>query len=136
MLWLWILGKQLETRMTKLRYILFVVIVGIVTNILQYLMGGPYFLGFSGVIMGMIGFIWMRQKIAPWEGYPLPKAAILFISIYVVAMLGLQVFSFFSQAFGGMVLAPNIGNTAHISGAVIGIILGKIPFFSWRPDER
>ncbi len=94
MLWLWVLGKQIEMRVPRFRLVLFILIVGIVTNTLQYLMSGPYFLGFSGVIMGMAGFIWMRQKIAPWEGYPLNKSTLLFLLFFVVAMVLLQGVSF------------------------------------------
>ncbi len=136
MIWLWVLGKQMEARLSKFRYILFVLIVGVSTDVLQYFISGPYFLGYSGVIMGMVGFIWMRQKIAPWEGYPLPKITIIFLALYVLALLALQVFSFFFEAYAGRAFGPNIANAAHISGAIIGIILGRIPYFSWRPDER
>ena len=136
MLWLWVLGKQMEERISRWKYLLFVLIVGAISNISQYLMSGPYFLGFSGVIMGMVGFIWVRQKIAPWEGYPLPKATVLFLLFFILAMLGLQIFSFFFELAGRMPFSPNIANTAHIAGAIVGAILGRFSFFSWRPIER
>jgi len=130
MLWLWVLGKQMEQRVKNIKYILLMVIIGILSNTLQYLMSGPYFLGYSGIIMGMVGFIWSRQKIAPWEGYPLQKVVFLFLGIYVILMFILSFFSFTFQALGINVLAPNIANTAHISGFIIGAILGRFNFFS------
>ena len=50
-------------------------------------MGGPYFLGFSGIITGMIGYILVRQKIAPWEGYNIPNAVFYFIGIFMAYSL-------------------------------------------------
>lgn len=131
MLWLWMLGKQIEQRLSKIKYILLMLIVGVISNVSQYLMSGPYFLGYSGVIMGMVGFIWARQQVAPWEGYPLQKAVLLFLAVYVLLMFVLSFFSFVTQAIGFNLLAPNIANTAHIAGAVVGYLLGRLPFFSW-----
>lgn len=133
MLWLWVLGKQIEMRVPRFRYVLLILIVGIISNTCQYLMSGPYFLGFSGVIMGMAGFIWMRQKVAPWEGHRLNRSTLLFLLFFVLAMVALQVVSFFVQVMGKE-FAFNIANTAHVSGAIIGAILGRLPFFAWRPS--
>ncbi len=71
MAWLWILGKQIEERAGKLRLLVLIIITAVVSDVTQYLISGPFFLGFSGVVVGMAGFIWMRQRVAPWEGYPL-----------------------------------------------------------------
>jgi len=136
MLWLFFLGKQLEARLSAFRYLVFIVIVAIFTNVLQYLMSGPYFLGYSGVVMGMAGFTWMRQREAPWEGYPLPRATVIFLAFYVIAMLAIQLFSFFTELSGKQLITFPIANTAHISGAILGIILGKWSFFAWRPNEH
>jgi len=136
MLWLWVLGKQIELRVPRARICLLILLVGIFTNVLQYLMSGPYFLGFSGVIMGMAGFIWMRQRVAPWEGYPLSRTIFLFLALYIGALLVLQIASFFALFFGWGIFSANIANTAHIGGAIIGALLGRMPFFSWRAVER
>lgn len=136
MLWLWVLGKQIELRVPRARICLLVILVGIFTNVLQYLMSGPYFLGFSGVIMGMAGFIWMRQRVAPWEGYPLSRTIFLFLALYIGALLVLQIASFFAQFLGWGSFSINIANTAHIAGAIAGALLGRMPFFSWRAVER
>jgi GlpG protein len=130
MLWLFILGKQIEARITRFKYILLILIVGIVSNTFQYLMSGPYFLGYSGVVMGMVGFIWSRQRVAPWEGYPLPKGIFLFLGIYVLLMFVLSFFTFITEAFDFTIGTINIANTAHISGAIVGWVLGRLPFFA------
>ena len=132
MLWLWLLSKQIEQRLSRPKFILLILLIGIISNIAQYLMSGPYFLGFSGVIMGMVGFIWSRQKVAPWEGYPLQKTVFLFLGVYVVLMFVLSFFSFITEVIGLNLFTPNIANTAHITGAIAGWILGRFSFFSWR----
>ena len=78
MAWLWILGKQIEERIHWKKLGLLILIVGIVSNTAQYLVSGPSFLGFSGIVVGMAGFIWMRQRNAPWEGYPLSRIVFCF----------------------------------------------------------
>jgi GlpG protein len=136
MLWLWFLGKQMEPRLKFLRYTLFILITGVLSNVVQYLMGGPYFLGFSGVILAMAGYIYVREKSAPWEGYMVPRGVFIFIGIYVFAMFILQIISFIFQVYKPSIgFNPAIANSAHISGAIFGMILAKMPFFSWRNDE-
>ncbi len=133
MLWLWLLGKQIEARLSKFKYLLLILIVGITSNIAQYLMSGPYFLGYSGIIMGFVGFIWSREKFAPWEGYPLQKTVFFFLGVYVILMFILSFFSFVTQIIGLNLFTPNIANTAHIAGALVGYFLGRLSFFSWSP---
>lgn len=130
MLWLWMLGRQIEERIKKWQYLSITIIIGIVSNTLQYLMSGPLFIGYSGIVCGLAGFIWMRQKRAPWEGYPLQRGTIIFLGIFIFGMLALQVASFLLLRFNIQNFPMNIANTAHISGALTGIVLGRIPIFS------
>lgn len=130
--WLWLLGKQIEERIKRGRMLLLFLVIGSVANITQYLVSGPYFLGFSGIVVGMAGFIWSRQKIAPWEGYPLQKMTLLFILCFVLAMFGLELVIFGLQLFGWIEASANIANTAHLVGGVVGILLGRIRFFAKR----
>lgn len=129
MLWLLVLGKQLEQRLQAKRYLLFILIVGIVSNTCQYLMSGPNFIGFSGVICGMVTFIWVRQKVTPWEGYPLEQATSMFILYFICALLAIQVVSFYMEIYHTLSISPGIANTAHFSGAAAGALLGLLPFF-------
>lgn len=132
MIWVWILVKQIEERLRKWKICLMIAIIAIISNVAQYLMSGPFFLGFSGVVVGMAGFIWVRQKVAPWEGYPLQKGTALFLLLFVIAMFALELFSFSLQLFSLVKITPNIANTAHIIGGLVGMLLGKFPFFSRR----
>lgn len=133
MIWLWILGKQIEERLPAIRFLLLILIAGAFSNSMQYLMSGPLFLGFSGVVLGMVAFIWMRQKVAPWEGYPLSKRTLVFITFFVLATTLFQLITFFLE-LSGQGANFQIANTAHLSGLLIGAILGRSSFFSWRVD--
>ncbi len=134
MVWVWILVKQLESRMNRGKICLLILVIGVISNIAQYLVSGPFFLGFSGVIVGLAGFIWVRQKKAPWEGYTVQKSTILFLLFFVLAMCLLEILTFLLQLFSIINIAPNIANTAHIVGGITGWCLGKVSFFGRKPS--
>jgi rhomboid protease GlpG len=130
MLWLVVLGNQIEYRIGTVRYLLLSFIAALITNAAQYLMSGPAFLGYSGVVLALLGFIWMRQRRAPWEGYLLARATVIFISIYVFGLLGIQLVSFGLEIAGREALFGGIANTAHIVGAITGAFLGRFKLFA------
>ena len=132
MLWLIVLGKQIEQRLTPWRYGIFILIVGILSNTAQYLMSGPNFIGLSGVLMGMLAFIWVRQRIAAWEGYQIDRLTFIFMLIFILSMAAIQLVSFFLEKSFEWALAPNIANMAHLTGGIVGYLLGRLNFFSWR----
>jgi GlpG protein len=108
------------------------VLLGVISNVAQYLMSGPYFVGFSGIVVGLAVFIWARQQNAPWEGYPLPRSTFLFLLLFVAAMMLLDLLSFLLQLFQLTTLPLTIANTAHVVGGLAGLALGKWNFFSKR----
>jgi GlpG protein len=132
MLWLIVLSKQIEQRLGIWRTLSFVLIVGIISNTAQYLISGPNFVGFSGVLCGMLTFIWMRQYYAPWEGYQLDKATIVFMLLYICFMALLQLVSFVLETNSELSISTGIANMAHLMGALMGIILARLNFFNWR----
>lgn len=132
MIWLIVLGKQIEQRLGAGRYILFIVVTGIISNTLQYLMTGPNFIGFSGVLCAMITFVWIRQKKAAWEGYQLQSSTFIFIMAFIIAMFGIQLISFFTEIYTQNSFSPGIANMAHLSGALMGLILGRLDFFAYK----
>ncbi len=129
MAWVWILCRPIEQRIGVFRLTVLTLVVGILSNVLQYLASGPFFLGYSGVVMGLAAFTWMRERIAPWEGYPLQRSVIFFLVVFVAGMFLLQLGSFFFQVFTSSTFEPNIANTAHIGGALIGAMLARLSFF-------
>lgn len=132
MLWLYVLGRQMEGRIGAARYIAFILITAAFSNTMQYLMSGPNFIGFSGVLCAMITFIYVRLKIAPWELYNLQRSTFLFIMIFIFAMFGIQVLTLILQILTGQTLTTSIANTAHLSGALLGYLLGYTSWFAKR----
>lgn len=132
MLWVWLLCRPIEQRIGIFRLVILTLATGVISNVLQYLASGPFFLGYSGVVMGLAGFTWMREKIAPWEGYPLQRSVMLFLVLFVVGIFLLQFVSFLFQVLTSATFEPNIANAAHIGGAFVGAMLARLPFFAAR----
>lgn len=130
MLWLWMLGRFVEDRLGALRYLLLTCILAGVSNTCQYLMAGPIFMGYSGVIAGLAGYIWMRQKRAPWEAYPIPRGLFIFLWVYIFGLFGVQAIAFILQLLHIVSFNLPIANTAHVTGALCGMLLGYVPLFS------
>ena len=132
MIWLIVIGKQIEERLGPMRYILFIVFAGIFSNTLQYLMAGANFVGFSGVLCAMLAFIWVRQKRAAWEGYQLQSSTLVFITLFIVAMFTIQLVSFFLEIYTQKAFSLGIANTAHLTGALIGAFFGRLDYFAYK----
>lgn len=132
MVWLAILGKQIEYRIGTGRYLFFVIIAALITNTSQYLMTGVNFLGFSGIVCTMIMFVWVRQRKTPWEGYLLQKSTLNFAMIFLLSILLLQLASFYTEIAHDQPIAPQIANTAHMTGLLLGYLLGSLDFFSLK----
>jgi membrane associated rhomboid family serine protease len=113
MLWMWDLGRMVEWRRGSLFLGAFVVIVGIASNLAQFVMqGNPFFGGMSGVIYGLLGFVWMQGKFNPHFGFALKKEVVVTMLIwFVLCWTGL--------------LGP-VGDWAHAAGLLIGIAWGFV----------
>lgn len=135
MIWLAVLGRQMEQRLGIFRYIFFILLTGILCNLAQYMMSGPNFLGFSGVLCAMLSFIWVRQRKAAWEGYILQDSTMGFMLFFLVTVAVIQIVSFFMETHGQHSIAISIANTAHFTGLLLGFILGYLNFFSWTASK-
>lgn len=132
MIWLVVLGKLMEERLGAIQFALFVLITALISNSAQYLMSGANFIGISGVICAMLGFIFARQRQAPWEGYHLNPGVLSFMFFFILAMVGLQTISFILEVFWKESFVPGIANTAHVAGALAGYLIGRSNAFAIR----
>jgi GlpG protein len=132
MMWVLLLGTQIEARLGSFRLLLLMLIAGVLSNTSQYLMTGPNFVGFSGIICAMATYIRARQQIAPWEAYQMSSSTFLFIMFFIGVLALLSMISFFLEVFVNSTLPIAIANTAHLVGAITGYLLGRMRFFSWQ----
>lgn len=114
-LWTWDLGRRIEERQGRLRLLAIVLLVGIGGNIFQYVMSpNTLFGGMSGVIYGLLGYIWMWDRISPYNHFRLPPGIIGFMLVWLfLGMSGL--FSVFGV---------HVANAVHAAGLIIGMLMG------------
>ncbi len=110
MLWLRDLGSVIEARKSPWMLLTLVLVIAAISNVAQYLVNGPIFGGMSGVVYGLLGYIWMQGKFNPASQLSLEPQTVTFMIIW-----------FFVCLFG---LVGNIANTAHAAGLILGIAWG------------
>ena len=111
-LWMWDLGRRLEFFLGRWHFLLFFVITGVAANCVQYLWSGSAaFGGMSGVVYALVGFIAVRQRLAPHPLINIPPALLGFMLFWLVlCMTG--VVDYF--------IAGSVANAAHVGGLVAG----------------
>jgi GlpG protein len=94
-------------------YMAFIVLLfAIPSNLLQYWAAGPGFGGMSGVVFGLIGYMWIYNRYSYRNSYPLDQRTINFaLGWLVICTLGW--------------VGP-IANWAHAGGLVAGMIWGYL----------
>ena len=110
MLWLYQLGSAIEQRQNTKRMMILVIVISILSNLAQFFWSGPIFGGMSGVVYGLLGYVWAQGKYNPGAGIGLNQSITMMMLIwFVVCWMG---------------LVGNIANMAHTIGLVCGVILG------------
>jgi GlpG protein len=108
MLWLRDLGSMFEARLSSWYFAIFVIAVSALSNLAEYVLGGrPNFGGMSGVVYGLIGYVWIRGRFDPAAGLHLEKQTVILALIW------------FGACFTGY-LGP-IANYAHAGGLFLGM---------------
>lgn len=118
MLWLRDLGSMIEARQSTWHLALLVLAIAAVSNAAQYFMRGPVFGGMSGVVYGLLGYIWIRGKFDPASG--------LFVHQSTVTMMVIWFFLCYTGLLG------SIANTAHAVGLVMGMAWGYLSSLKYR----
>jgi GlpG protein len=112
MLWLYDLGSMVERRQSLQHLAILVVVLGLTSNLAQYLWSGPAFGGMSGVVYGLFGYVWLRGRFDPGSGLHAPPSSVPVMLVWLVlCMTGW--------------LGP-IGNASHLIGLVLGAAWGFV----------
>jgi GlpG protein len=111
MLWLRDLGSMVEGRQSSLHLLSLTAVIAACSNLGQFYFGhGPVFGGMSGVIYGLLGYVWLRGKFDPASGLYLHPSTVTLMIIW-----------FFACYFR---IIPNVANTAHAVGLGMGMAWG------------
>ncbi|MFM7151405.1 MAG: rhomboid family intramembrane serine protease, partial [Gemmataceae bacterium] len=123
MLWLKVLGQAIEHVRGRTRFLAMVLVIAILSNVSQFFFQisldrtpwlnwqpSPFFGGMSGVVYGLFGYVWMKQRFEPQLGLGMSKENI-------VIMIGWLVICAMNW------MGP-VANTAHLVGLLAGMVLG------------
>ena len=117
-LWLWEFGRRIELLVGSGAYLLLLSAMAVGANVGQYLWSGPsLFGGLSGVVYGLLGYIWIRGKRAPHPLLELPGAILPIMLVWLLVCL-----------FGvvDLLIQGGVANGAHVSGLLIGMVFGAV----------
>ena len=112
MLNFYFLGTAIEQRQSSRLLAALILVIAGLSNFGQYLVGGPTFGGMSGVVYGLFGYIWIRNRFDPGFGLQLNKQSVIIMIVW-----------FFLCLFG---VIPHVANTAHGVGFGVGMAWGFI----------
>ena len=111
MLWLRDLGTMVERRLGSLQLLLMVLGIGVISNVAQYYTSGPAFGGMSGVVYGLLGYVWIRGRFDPGSGLFLHPSTVMMMLIWLVF---------------GYTKIMSMANTVHTVGLTVGAFWGFI----------
>jgi GlpG protein len=106
------LGSMIEARQNSWVLLALIAMFAAISNLAQFLVAGHDFGGMSGVVYGLIGYIWIRGKYDPGSGLFVHSATVTMALIW-----------FFACLIG--VMGP-IANVAHAVGLLMGMAWGFI----------
>jgi len=118
MLWLRDLGNMIEARQSSLHLGLLVLLLAVFPNLAQYYASGPMFGGMSGVVYGLLGYVWIRGKLDPGSGLYLHPSTVWMMIIWFVLC--------FTGVLG------HIANTVHAVGLGLGVACGFLSSLRYR----
>lgn len=112
-LWIWQFGRMVESAQSSLLFLAVVLFIAFFSNATQYLWAlSPNFGGLSGVVYGLLGYIWMWQVIMPHGRLRLPPAM---IGVLLAALVLMEIFA-----------SSWIASAAHAGGLLAGVVAGIV----------
>ena len=122
MLWLYQLGGQIETQESSRYEAVMILVFASICNTAQYLVSGPLFVGMSGVVYGLLGYIWMMTRFQVGTRYMLSEQTVMLMLLW----LGLCLVG----------IIPNVANTEHVVGILLGVAWGLVRSGGWGEMRR
>jgi GlpG protein len=110
------MGTLVELRQSPRTLIILVLVLGVGSNLGQYYYAGGGFGGMSGVLYGLLGYIWLRGQCDPSSGLRLSPTTLALMLIWFVLCL--------------VNVIPNVANACHAVGLVMGMLIGAAPMLN------
>lgn len=120
-LWMLDLGRRVEIFVGKLQYLIFFLVTGVISNVIQYLWSpNQLFGGMSGVVYAVVGYIFVAKKMNPKLFLDVRQAVLItvFISL-ILCIVGVM----------DIVFGISVANAAHVGGLISGSLFA---FFTVR----
>jgi len=115
---LFVLGGSVESAKGPWKYLGLVLLIAVLSNFAQFVVTGPNFGGMSGVDFGLFGYLWMKSRYSPEEGFFMPQ----YVVVQFMFWMGLCLFGII-----GRVAGVEIANAAHTVGLLTGMAVALIP---------
>ena len=112
MIWLYQLGGQIEAQESSRYVAVMMLVFASICNTGQYIVSGPLFVGMSGVVYGLLGYIWMMTCFQVGTRYMLSEQTVTFMLLW----LGLCLVG----------IIPHVANTEHVVGLLLGVVWGFV----------
>jgi len=135
MWWLYVLGGAIEWRRGQVRYLTMVLALAVLSNLAQYFLGrigfggplaslprAPNFGGMSGVVYGLFGYVWMKERFQPELGLRIGRTNILIMMGWFFLCMTPMIHS---------IIGSGVANVAHAAGLLAGMLIGYAPTV-WR----
>ena len=115
MMWLYELGNMIERRHGSLLLLAFVFLIAIPSNVLQFVFSGPTFGGMSGVVYGLLAYLWIRAKTDPFYEIHLRRNTVVMMGIWFVVCL-----------LPSSLTQMHVANIVHAVGVLVGAGVGYL----------
>src|SRR6266446_2984149 len=119
MLWLRDLGSMIEGRQSSTHLAILALVFSAGSNLAEfYIKHVAYFGGMSGVVYGLLGYVWIRGKFDPASGLYLHRSTVIMMLIWLLL------------CFTGLI--GQIANYAHLAGLLMGMAWGWLSSLRYR----
>lgn len=112
LLWWWIFADMIERKFGSGKLILLYLLSAVISGVAQNFASGPAFFGLSGVVYAVLGFVFGVDRFGKSEPFNLPQG------FFNMLLVGIG-FGFISP-----LIDIQMGNSAHISGLIVGLAYG------------
>lgn len=121
---LWFLASQVEIMLGRGWFLLVFVGSSLGSNVLQYLLEGPFFGGLSGAVYGFLGYCWLAQQRS--LRFHLPPMLMPFALVWL--LIGLT-------PLPEWLSMGRMANGAHFGGLMAGLVLALLPMPKKAPSN-